>query len=389
MNYDAAEFLLSPAGREILGLLADCADDPAAAGKHLRRIHPDIPPSFLAAASETAAARVQGRAKFARADERYLTREALEQATHEQVSRHRALRFEGLREVCDACCGIGGDAIALGKGAAGLTCVDIDPARLLFCGENLRLHGISACLAREDILAMKDDLARFDALFIDPSRRPGGRRTLDVERMEPPLGKVMELLARVPRGATKLPPALRREDIPPGCEIEWISMRDGLKEATLWAGEFRRCATTVTLLHRNASLTDRDLKDAEPETGEGAFLHEPDPALIRSGLLGRKAAALGMRLLDRNIAYTASDAPVSDPFFTSWRVIEALPFGMKRLERALNSHGAGTVTVKKRGFPLAPEDVVRALKLRGDRSLTVILARIGNHHRAYIVERAE
>ena len=387
MTLEAVEFLLSPRGREAFDLLSGNPGGSLAAGKLLRRRFPDVPPEFLAAAAELAEARERGRGKFTRADEMYFTREALEQATHEQVAEHRAERFRGLGEVCDACCGIGGDALALGKASKRLVCVDTDPLRLLFCGENLRLHGVSARLVRADILDMRETVSRFDALFIDPSRRPGGRRTLDPERMEPPLGRVFELLGAVKRGAAKLPPSVRREDIPISCEIEWVSTGDGLKEATLWTGAFQRCASTVSLLHRNAFLSDCDLPDEEPDIGEGAFLHEPDPALIRSGLLGCKAASLGMRLLDRRIAYTSSDEPVSDPFFTSWRVIRAFPFGMKRLEGELNALGMSTVTVKKRGFPLSPEDVVRKLRLHGSGLATVILARVEKGHRAYIVER--
>jgi hypothetical protein len=389
MTLEAAEFLMSPRGREALELLAGNAGGMLASGTLLCRRFPDIRPEFLAATGELAEARERGRTKFERAAEMYFTREALEQATDGRVAKHRAERFLGLGDVCDACCGIGGDSLALGKAADRLVCVDADPVRLLFCGENLRLHGVSACLVRADILDMRKELSRFDALFIDPSRRPGGRRTLDPRRMEPPLGRVLDLLRAVPRSAAKLPPSVRRGDIPLSCELEWVSTEDGLKEATLWTGEFRRSAVTVSLLHRNAFLSDDGLPDEEPEIGEGSYLFEPDPALIRSGLLGRKAASLGMRLLDRRIAYTTKDRPISDPFFTCFRILRSFPFGMKRLERELGALGAGSVTVKKRGFPLTPEEVIRNLRLKGEGCATVVLARVGDSHRAYIVERME
>ncbi len=296
------------------------------AGTALRKAFPDVPVASLAAASEVHEARIRARGKFEHADRMFFTREALEQATDARVAIHRAERFRGLAHVCDACCGVGGDAIALGGAAGRLVCVDTDPARLLFCGENLGIHGIDARLVLADIRELPEDAGPFDALFIDPSRRPGGKRTLDPRSMEPPLDVVLDLLARFPRGAAKLPTSIRPADIPVPCELEWVSTAAGLKEATLWTGAFRRCVASVTLLHREAHLSDTDLPDVEPDLGEGPFLHEPDPALIRSGLLGRKAASLGMRLLDRSIAYTFSDGPVRDPFFTSWRVLQAFPF---------------------------------------------------------------
>ncbi len=387
MTLATAEFLLSPLGREITAAVRDRAADPLAAGSLLRREYPGVPTEFLAAAVELVLARERARGKLDRADELFLTREALEQASDRRVAAHRAGRFRGLGRVLDACSGIGGDAVALGKVVDGLTCVDLDPARLLFCGENLRLHGIEARLIKTDVLDMNDELGEYDALFVDPSRRPGGKRTLDVFAMEPPLDRVEELLRMVPRGAVKLPLSVRPEDVSLPHELEWVSLEDGLKEAVLWSGEFRRCAVSVTLVHRGATLRDTELSADEAETGpSGEYLHEPDPALIRSGLLGRKAAGTGMRLLDPEIAYTFSDKPVHDPFFGSYRVIEAMPFNLKRLNAALNALEVGKVTIKKRGFPLLPEEVIRKLKLRGSGTAVVVLTRRGNEHLAFIVE---
>lgn len=387
MTLPIAQFLLSPPGREIAEVLRGKSADPLAAGSFLRRAYPNVPPEYLAASVELSVARERGTSKFLRAEEMFFTREALEQASDERVAAHRSERFHGLGSVCDACCGIGGDAIALGKVVENLTCVDLDPSRLLFCGENLRVHGIKAQLMKADILDMKERLGEFDALFIDPSRRPGGKRTLDVFSMEPPLDKVENLLSAVPGGAAKLPLSIRDTDVSIPHELEWVSLEDGLKEATLWTGTFRRCDTTVTLLHRGATMHDTELPADEPEVREtGSHLYEPDPALIRSGLLGRKAASLGMRLLDPEIAYTISDNPVYDPFFNGYRVLREFPFGMKRLNEELNTMGVGHVTVKKRGFPLLPEEVIRKLKLKGSGSAVVVLTRVGKEHRAMIVE---
>jgi hypothetical protein len=386
MTLATAQFLLSPLGREIAASLRGKASDPLAAGSFLRREYPEVPPEHLAVAVELAQARERAKGKFDRAEEMFFTREALEQASDRRVAEHRAERFRGLGNVLDACSGIGGDAIALGNVVERLTCVDCDPARLLFCGENLRLHGIEACLVQADVLELKERLGEYDALFIDPSRRPGGKRTLDVLAMAPPLDAVEELLRAVPRGAAKLPTSVRPEDISIPHELEWVSLEDGLKEATLWTGGFRRGSTSVSLLHRGAFLRDTDLPLTEPEVGPpGAYLHEPDPALIRSGLLGRKAASLGMRLIDREIAYTFSEELIADPFFDSYQVIESMPFNLKRLNAALNALDIGRVTIKKRGFPLLPEEVIRKLKLKGTHSVMIILTRRGSEHLAFIV----
>ena len=387
MTGDAATFLLTADGRTITESIAGRTDNPLAAGTLLRKHNPDIEPLFLAAAVELASARIKAKGKFRLANRMFFTREALEQSSGERIARHRAKRFLGLDKVCDACSGIGGDAVALADATGRLTCVDMDDARVAFCRENLAVHGLSAEMINDDISAMKSRLSEFDALFIDPGRRSGGRRTTDLSMMEPPIEVVEELLQLVPRGAVKLSPASQLDALTLPNEIEWISDRGGLKEAVMWTGEFRRGTASVTLLHHGVTLSDSDLPDAEPEvSAAGEYLYEPDPALIRSGLLGRKAAGLGMRLIHHDIAYMTSDDVIDDPFFTGYRILHAIPFNLKRLEKVLRERNVGVLTVKKRGFPMLPEEVIAKLRLDGNESAIVILTREQGRHTAYIVE---
>ena len=206
MTIETARFLLSDLGKEVIETARTFESGTLLAGKVLRTSFPEIDPSFLSFAIELVQARIRGRKKFERVDKMFFTREALEQATDEHVSEHRAERFKGLNRVCDACCGIGGDAIALGRVVDSIDCVDIDPARLLFCGENLRLNGVDNFnLIESNILDFNDRIDSYDALFIDPSRRSGGKRTRSLYEMIPPLSDVEDLLSHAPRGAVKLP----------------------------------------------------------------------------------------------------------------------------------------------------------------------------------------
>ena len=387
MDSEAALFLLTPEGREVVASLEKTGGDPLAMGQFLRKRFPALKPSFLAAAAELRETRGRAHEKFSRAGELFFTREALEQSTGERVAAHRAERFRGLGAVCDLCCGIGGDAIALGREVRHLACVDRDRSRIAFCRENLRILGIPVSTIEADCADMRDRMGEYDAVFIDPSRRTGGKRVRTVESMEPPMETVLDLLGRAPGGAAKLPPAFDLQSAGAGRELEWVSTGTGLKEAVLWTGSLQRAGVSVTLLHRGVSITDREVPATAPDiSGPKAFLYEPDPALIRSGLLGGVAVSRGMSLLDRQIAYTVADALIDDPLFTGFRVLDSFPFNLKRLRECLQSLDAGPVTVKKRGFPLEPEDILKKLALAGRRAVTIVLARIGNGHRVFVVE---
>ena len=78
MNYSATQFLLSDKCKEIIDQLSGY-DDTLSTGKRLRRLYPEIDPSFLSAAVELYQARLRGRKKFSRAYEMFFTREAFEE----------------------------------------------------------------------------------------------------------------------------------------------------------------------------------------------------------------------------------------------------------------------------------------------------------------------
>ncbi len=387
MNPETAQFLLSPEGRKAAASAAEYADDTLLAGTMLRKQYSSIDTAKLSAVVELVQLRKRGRQKFLSTDCMFFERDALEQASGAAVANHRAGRFDGIRYVCDGNAGIGGDSIAIGKTVEKLTCVEIDPVRCIFLRENLAMNGIDASVIEGDIREMTDSIGSFDALMLDPARRHGSRRTRKLSEIEPSIKEIETLTAHVENACVKMPTWISAEDIEVPCELEWVSTESGLKEAVMWTGGFVRSNTTVSLIHKDAVLTDRDLPDDKPEiTKAGSYLFEPDPALIRSGLLGRKAASLGMTRIDDDIAYMSSDTPVDDPFFRAYRITKSMKFGLKRLSEALRDMDAGIVTVKKRGFPMLPEEVIAKLRLNGEKHATIVLSREKGRRIVYFVE---
>ncbi|NTV04239.1 class I SAM-dependent methyltransferase, partial [bacterium] len=102
---------------------------------------------------------------------------------------------------------------------------------------------------------------------------------------------------------------------------------------------------------------------------------EPDGTLLRSGLLDAFAREHGLTALASGIAYLTAPACFASPWLRWWRRLESLPWSPERLQAALDRRDAGSVVIKKRGFPLTPEQVRAGLKLRGSRELTVLLHR--------------
>jgi THUMP domain-like len=118
----------------------------------------------------------------------------------------------------------------------------------------------------------------------------------------------------------------------------------------------------------------------------GDFLYEPDGAVIRAGLVTAVAAGVGGRLIDAKIAYVTGDASFRTPFARSYRVVEELPYREKPLRAALRARDIGTLTIKKRGVDISPEQLRKRLALRGDAEATLVLTRAQGQGLALLVQ---
>jgi hypothetical protein len=320
----------------------------------------------------------------------YFTHAGLEQATRLTVARHRAGRLQAASTatLIDLGCGIGGDLVACS--AAGMTSagVDLDPVRVAVAEANLAALGLPGAVMVADATTI--DTAPFDAAFADPARRSSRGRTFSPDGWTPPWSFVEELLRRP--ACVKVAPGIPHDLVPDGVEAEWVSDRGEVKEAALWSGRLATTARRATVIGQGglATLTDED----DPFFGQGgadvrpvgAFLYEPDGAVIRAGLVTAVAAGVGGGLLDEHIAYVVSDQAFRTPFARGYRVVEELPYREKQLKAALRERRVGTLTIKKRGVAVSPEGLRQRLGLRGDVTATLVLTRAAGHGTALLVE---
>ncbi|MGX7681005.1 THUMP-like domain-containing protein [Jatrophihabitans sp. DSM 45814] len=353
---------------------------------------------FMTAAFAQAELRKRASDKFgSAADQLYFTSDGLQQSTRREVADHRADRFEraGLATVLDLCCGIGADALAFERAGLVVEAVEREPATAQIARANLAAGAAGdAGPARVIVGAAEDaDWSTAESVFIDPSRRSARGRTFDPAAYSPAFDFVTEVIRTATWAAAKLGPGLDHALIPPGVEAEWTSFRAGVKEAVLWSRGFTepsvtRRATVLSALRPKLSLTDAD--PAETAIGAiGSYLYEPDGAIIRAGLVQQAAAVLGGWRIDEHLAYLSTDqAPNGtwNALAKGYRVLETLPYSVKRLRTELRRREVGIVEIKKRGVDIDPAVLRRELKPSGPNSITVLLARVGEKRLAVLAE---
>ena len=389
MEIETLDWLRTSEGERLLvhasRAWADHAGDPVRVASVVRRLEPDA--EKAAAATTQAQLRAKAVAKFgASAPLMYFTPDALEQSTRSRVADHRAARLAAAipgGSVVDLGCGIGGDLLAFARAGLVAAGVEQDPVRAAMAEANLAALGLAGAVMVGDATTL--DTAGFDAAFADPARRGGRGRVFDVEGWTPPWPWVLDLLAR--RSLVKVAPGIGHDLVPPGVEAEWVSDGGDVKEAVLWAPGLATTDRRATVIGDGglATLTDEDDPGADVRE-VGAYLYEPDGAVIRAGLVTAVAAGVRGGLVDEHIAYVTADNSFRTPFARGYRVLEHLPYREKQLRAALHERRIGRLTIKKRGVQVVPEELRKRLALKGDQEATLILTRASGSGVALLVE---
>jgi hypothetical protein len=383
---DNASFraLLAPPGQEALQAADSRQPKREDFLAHYQQLSKVYPADLARAALEVAILRGEAVAKFPFAEKLYFTREALEQSSSFAVSSYRSERFRGFGRLADLGCSAGGDSFAL-AGIALTTSLERDPLRMSMARANLLALGLDSRvdLVRADLDHPLPWQARSGTgLFFDPARRVAGRRVFSVDEYQPPLRIVSTWLKEFPAVGVKISPGVNIEELASyDAEVEFISLGGELKEAVLWFGPLKNAARRATLLPGPHSLAAEE--GYQDKTSPSLSLHpplnylyEPDPAILRAGLVRQLGLLLSAAQLDPDIAYLTSQDYLGTPFARAWPVESWFPFGLKRLRTYMRERGVGRIVVKKRGSPLDPQTLIRDLRLHGDWERTVFLTHL-------------
>lgn len=370
---------------EILAAVAAGGESELSLQTRLRKQFPD---DLVRLAILTHELRRKAAGKFSRAGRMWFDRIGFEQSTAEAVARHKSARFPQGETVWDCCCGIGSDSIAL-AGRGPVIAVDQQPAACQRTLWNADVYDVAAAVTVRlgDVTALPD-LAK-ELVHLDPDRRSeSAARASRLEDYVPDLNFLKELARTGRGGAIKVGPASNFGGKFPGAEIELISLHGECKEATVWYGELagvHPCRATV--LPSGDSLAAHPLSAAVEITPLQAYLYDPDPAVVRSGLVDVCAEQLGLKRLDAAEEYLTGDPLIHSPFVTPFRALAELPNNERELRRILRGMQGGRYEIKCRHLPVQADSLRRRLPVRGQEPLTILVARVQGTARMIIAQR--
>lgn len=380
--------------------------DPLAVASCLNR-ELDLPSTYRAAA--TLQAELQDRliARWGEAPEWLLTRDGIEQATAPAVRtwRSRLIANLGVTRIADLGCGLGFEAASFREAGMQVVAVERDMETAAVTKLNLRPLGVEV---REfDVAADVEQLERVvdetDAVFVDPARRDSsaaksvdgssGNRVTDPDSWSPSWSWVLELAKRQPKLVAKVAPGIDKSLIPADAHTTWFQHRGTLVEASVWFGGFGLTAGTsavaVDRFGEKAEIFSTELSNQE--IGKvSKFILDPVGAVTRSSLVTQLAHRTQSHRLDEHIGYLSCEQePADSPLFTTYEVIGTSKVDEKALAAALADADARDVQIQARGWKGDIDALTKKLRrpLNGTRTISVLIARIGDKHTAIVCQR--
>jgi hypothetical protein len=368
-------------------------------------------PDLVAAALNQARLRAKAVDKFGEfARGMVFTSDGLEQATRLSVAAAHAQRFRaaGIHTVYDLGCGIGSDAMAMAGLDLRVRALDADEVTAAIAAVNLRHWPDSTAYQglAEEFTAPAGEAARHVGAWLDPARRTPGvadvsgrtRRVFRLDAISPSWDTVQSVARALPATGAKLSPGFPHAAVPRGAEAQWTSVDGEVVECAVWFGPLvQHRGRTAAVLRSGTSpvvVTQQDGDGGPPAVANlaqvGAWLYEPDRAVLRAGLVSALTAATDGAELDAGVGYVGSSQSVEVPYARRYAVVEAMPFNVKALRGWLRDHGIDRLTIKKRGVSVDADVLRRQLRLpvRGSTEATVVLTRVRSNQVALIVRPA-
>lgn len=348
----------------------------------------EYPPDVVRAALTLSALREQAKLRFSRADVMWFDRTRLEQATQEVVARHKSQRFAACdgATVLDLCCGIGADAIAIAAHAK-VQAVDMSPLATWYTQRNAEAFGVSSDV--ETLVSPVEQVAvAGQFVHLDPDRRTQGQRQVRLEFGSPSLPYLQELTQIAAGGAIKVSPASNFGGKFTNCEIELVSVNGECKEATIWFGQLRQPAPfRATILPQGATIAG-DPWEYRPRLAPlGKYLFDPDPAVVRAGLVDCVGDSLGLWRLDDAEEYLSGDTLVDSPFVRGFEVVADLTNNTKEIRDHFRTAPFGQVEIKCRHMSIDADAIRRKLPLPGKEPGVLLFARVAGKARAIVARR--
>lgn len=313
--------------------------------------------------------------RIANADKYLFTTKGVEQSSSSAVARYHAEIFAKLNVIADLCCGNGVDLLNIAVNKQVVYAVDLSNTALMCSRYNCKINELNNI---EFLNIKAEDFSQaVEGIFIDPDRRPDERRVIQGEDMSPNFSEITKIIAEYKNLVVKLSPVFDYHSALVWEKHTWefISEDSTVKEILLCTGIF----ATTDISKKVVLLPHTIFKENKQSVETSAlkrFVYDPDPAIVRSGLVQDLASELGINLLNKHLSILTSDILLTSPFIKGYEVLDSFHYNKKSLQKYIKDNLIGDLVIKVRGFPERPNQILQKLKLSGNNKGLVYLIRM-------------
>lgn len=356
-------------------------DDPLRLAETLRKLHPPDEASALAEQLT-----LRARAARNHGDGRGLlyTAGGLEMMTHPLVAERRAARLAGLEmPVADLTVGLGGDLLAVAARGTPSTGIESERATALLASANVP----GAAVLRGDALRPPLELPG-KAVILDPGRREGGTRRFEPEAFSPPWSAAVRLAREATAAVVKAPPGIADRHVPGEAEFEAVQLGTSMREVSLWFGaQAEPGLRRAVLLPAGITLTSAEPEVSADCRAPGPYLFDPESCVTRATLVRHLAHRLNAWMLDPQVAYLCAAGPAFSPLAATFEVLDVLPFSVNRLRERLRQGRWRADEVRRRAFPVEPDELRRLLGKQDGDAVALLLTTLGGRRTVFVARR--
>jgi hypothetical protein len=303
---------------------------------------------------------------------------ALEQSSGERTAAYKASFMSGKRAI-DLSGGLGVDAMFLARTFQEVVYCERDPLLCAVVEHNLEVSGIANVQVKNGesislIAEYPDDF--FDWIYVDPSRREEGRRSIALEAASPDVVASHDLLLRrAKRLCIKASPALEisglKKMLPTLQTIVVVSVNRECKEILLlleraYPADGLVQVKAVCLSADSEEITEVAGGEESPRVVTGTvkeFLYEPDPAIIKARLSAVLARDSRLEFVNKSVDYLTADRKIDAFPGRTFRVVECVPYKPKSFRAFLERHAIAGASIQRRDFPLSAEELRKKYRL--------------------------
>lgn len=320
---------------------------------------------------------------------------SVEQCSSELTAGYKAALAHG-GSLIDMTGGMGVDAAAFARHCDSVTFIERQADVAEAARHNFPLLGLRNIeVVCGDSTALLAALPPADHIYLDPARRSVGRKVFRLEDCEPDLLQLLPQLRTHTRHLlVKLSPlidlTLLQRQLPGITTLHIVSVRHEVKEV-LAEVRFDLPATTpgivcAELAEPNRQVTfsdeDRAIGSVPMADAVGAYLYEPHPTVMKSGLMDVLAARCHLsKLHPHSHLYTSAEL-LPDYFGRVFAVQRVFSMGKKELKEGLD--GLTKACITTRNFPLSAEELRKKLKLGDGGDTTLFATTMGSHQHVLV-----